>query len=66
MFSQITMTQSATVYAAVHAAQSLLDSVHATIKAEVATVSAALSSMNFSKFAVEGPMLTGAWDAGTE
>lgn len=66
MFSQITITKTTAVPAAVLAAQDLLDAVHASIKAEVEKVATALATMNFAKFAVEGPMLTGAWGRGPE
>ena len=62
-FATITATP---VPSAVLAAQKLVDHIQAVIRNEAAKVVAAMSTMDFNAYAVDGLMLTGAWNGACE
>lgn len=65
MLSLVTITVSK-VPAAVLAAQEVVDHAQMLIQCEAAKVAVVLAGMNFADYAVDGPMLTGAWDGDLE
>ncbi len=66
MFTTHTPSPMPTAPAVVLAAQLYLDKLQTTIAAEAQVVLTALSTMKFGQYAVDGPMLTGAWGGDTD